>query len=446
MSGTEEPECTEASPEKPPEGEEIRRSGRKRKQSMIAIEAGRNSKKKSSSPDKMLTPAALGTPPTTPGDPFKRTDTIPRTPTGKPETKKQGQHAVDNKKQGQHDKTTRKTDEGTSGSDTLEEDRGAAGTVPSSRTPSNHDQRDAAMLASMQQMMRELQESMSRSIEESVSNATKKTNEQVKKLRDSVETRLSTTEKSVTDLRRSQAASEKRMEDIAKEVKATSDQLPALVRGIIEKEVKRAGPQERERSPSAGRRPRPLGRTNNNFEDRAAEEYWKSRSSLHLYPVLSEDKDQGVRDFLTIELEMTEDEIVDLEYEIKSLPNRPAPAPQHEVVVTFSSVEQRDRVKKLSKKLAGKEAGIRIDVPFRLRKSHRLLQTLAHQLKQKKPLMKRNIRFNDGAMDLAMDFTIDGNTWRTVDPVEAEAATRGRTTRSDSVSTEELSTLLDGDG
>lgn len=96
----------------------------------------------------------------------------------------------------------------------------------------------------------------------------------------------------------------------------------------------------------------------------------------------------------------------------------------------------------MSKNLAGKEGGIRIDVPFHLKGSHRQLQSLAFNMKTKKPSMRRNIRFNDNTMDLSMDFSFDGNSWKTVEPTEAAEAMRSRQERSSSVSTEELAEIL----
>ena len=41
-----------------------------------------------------------------------------------------------------------------------------------------------------------------------------------------------------------------------------------------------------------------------------------------------------------------------------------------------------------------------------------------------------------------MDFSFDGNSWKTVEPTEAAEAMRGRQERSSSVSTEELAEIL----
>ena len=76
----------------------------------------------------------------------------------------------------------------------------------------------------------------------------------------------------------------------------------------------------------------------------------------------------------------------------------------NEVVVKFSSVEVRDAVKQAAKELAGTSAGIRFEIPAWLQPSLKTLESLSYNLKQKNTDMRRNIKFDDHAMDLVIDF------------------------------------------
>ena len=67
----------------------------------------------------------------------------------------------------------------------------------------------------------------------------------------------------------------------------------------------------------------------------------------------------------------------------------------------------------MAKNLAGKNAGVRIDIPFNLRKSHSVLKNLAFSLIKCYPMMKRNIRFID-----EKNFCLSRENWRTVKPHE----------------------------
>ena len=48
-----------------------------------------------------------------------------------------------------------------------------------------------------------------------------------------------------------------------------------------------------------------------------------------------------------------------------------------------------------------------MQIPNFLQPSLKALETISYQLKQKFPRVKRNIKFNDGEMDLVLDFCTD---------------------------------------
>ena len=78
---------------------------------------------------------------------------------------------------------------------------------------------------------------------------------------------------------------------------------------------------------------------------------------------------------------------------------------QDVVVVVFADQEVRDAVKRAAKELAGDtEAGMRLELPRRLQPSLKALESVSYALKQRNKEMKRNIKFDDEAMDLVLDF------------------------------------------
>ena len=62
-----------------------------------------------------------------------------------------------------------------------------------------------------------------------------------------------------------------------------------------------------------------------------------------------------------------------------------------------------------------------MEIPYSLQPSLKALEALSYNLKQKNQKMKRNIRFDDMAKDLALDFNTDPETssWRRVSGAQA---------------------------
>ena len=99
---------------------------------------------------------------------------------------------------------------------------------------------------------------------------------------------------------------------------------------------------------------------------------------------------------------------------------------KHEAVVTFSTVEVRDIVRRAAKELAGSpEVGIRLEIPQFLQPSLKPLEAVSYSLKKKFPNTRRNIKFDDGRLDLVLDFCTDPSDvdqpWRKVRPDQAAA-------------------------
>ena len=152
--------------------------------------------------------------------------------------------------------------------------------------------------------------------------------------------------------------------------------------------------------------------------------YWAARRSLRVWPVSGPDLCQAASDFL-----------VDfLKQDLRSIPSREDMSVRvagsngkaknkDEVVIRFPDVTSRDAVRSAAFHLAGKKAGIRLEIPDSLRPSLRALETAAYNLKKKNPSMKRNVKFDDEVLDLIMDVRLDENSpWRKIRPEQALAA------------------------
>ena len=147
----------------------------------------------------------------------------------------------------------------------------------------------------------------------------------------------------------------------------------------------------------------PSLRTDKEGDDR----YWRARRSLRLWPVIGQDLNAAVANFLTQELQMDQDiadEIINFEIRrVRSAKGKHA----NEVIVAFPDVETRDAVRSAAPKLAGKkDKGMRLEIPESLRPSLRALESMSYLLKQANPTLKRNIKYDDEVLDLVMDIKL----------------------------------------
>ena len=94
-----------------------------------------------------------------------------------------------------------------------------------------------------------------------------------------------------------------------------------------------------------------------------------------------------------------------------------------EVIVRFPDVATRDAVRSAAFHLAGKNAGLRLEIPDTLRPSLRALESVAYNLKRTNPGMRRNVKFDDEKLDVVMDVRLnDSGTWKKIRPGQAMAA------------------------
>ena len=71
----------------------------------------------------------------------------------------------------------------------------------------------------------------------------------------------------------------------------------------------------------------------------------------------------------------------------------------------------------------GQECGVRLELPNHLKTNMQALQAVSYDIKQRHPDARRNVSFDDGVMDLALDFSMgDGQPWQRVSAKQARQA------------------------
>lgn len=176
---------------------------------------------------------------------------------------------------------------------------------------------------------------------------------------------------------------------------------------------------------------------------RKEDQYWAARQSVRLWPVQGPDLSEAVRTFMEERLLVDPDRVTSYAITVRKTQGRPREGVEHEVTVFFHNIADRDEVKAAARNLnPGEKCGVNIEVPHHLRGNYRVLQDLAFRLK-KKGSLRRNIRFNDDALDLEMSFSLNNGPWQTVLPAEARA-TYKENERRNSVSFQDLNEMISG--
>ena len=160
--------------------------------------------------------------------------------------------------------------------------------------------------------------------------------------------------------------------------------------------------------------------------DRQELRYWECRRAIRIRPVAGGNEREALIDYLKTYLLLDESFIGNMGCtKIERIPFGAKTKFKNEMVVTFSSVEARDIVQAAAVNLGahGPEIGVRLEIPNHLKKSMRVLQNASYALKQKHLAAKRNVLFDDEALDLRLDFCLeDGSPWRRMTPKQAIAA------------------------
>ena len=267
----------------------------------------------------------------------------------------------------------------------------------------------------------------------------------------------------VTHVTLSVDQNQRAIHEVRAEVERREVELPDKVRAIVNEALDRQSkPSSSARSSQpTGARPRRLGQSpvQSDRTDRATtsnreESYAVARRSLRLWPVSREGNlEERTREFLVNELCLDQQHAAGLAIEVRRAGGAAARQAdstravnvKDEVLVRFETARERDDVRTFAKNLERKGRGLRLEIPDHLWPNFRVLQQLAYELKVKNSNLRRNILFDDVNLDLKMDFSTDGNTWKTVLPAEArkslEKCRPGRARRQ-SVSGDELNSLL----
>lgn len=265
----------------------------------------------------------------------------------------------------------------------------------------------------------------------------------------------------VTDVTLGVDENQRAIHEVRAEVERREVELPGKVRSIVQEVLDGTRPHDRtrrHRSP-LGPRHRPLAGASERLPPdptaEAGEAFDIARRSLRLWPVSREGSlETRTREFLVSELLIDQDYAAALKLSVKrtvginrNRDKEPAGKVKDEVLVLFESRRERDEVRSHARNLEKKGRGLRLEVPDHLWPSFRVLQSLAYELKQKNPALRRNILFDDVARDLRMDFSHNASDWKTVTPTEARKSLqkcRPASVGKPAVSAAELDGLLGG--
>ena len=153
-------------------------------------------------------------------------------------------------------------------------------------------------------------------------------------------------------------------------------------------------------------------------EKRKEESYWTCRRALRLRPISLGNAEDQVKEFMTKHLGLS-DTFMDSvgPFTVQRVPFGPAARVKDEVVVTYRSTDVRDAVKGSAKNLAGKgrDYGVRLELPNHLKSAMKAIQAVSFDIKSKFEGERRNVLFDDGTLDLVLDFCIgEGKPWKRI--------------------------------
>ena len=244
----------------------------------------------------------------------------------------------------------------------------------------------------------------------------------------------------ITDVTISVDGNQRAIQEVRAEVERREVELPQKVKAIVQEALSKSG--FRHEATTAGQRPRGLPRNTPPLVDLETAEaallsppstsgkkedaYLLARRSIRLWPVSREGslRDRAVK-FLVNELLMDQQHASNLDFTVRRIGGTRQPgsaaAVKDEVLLAFASTRDRDEVRSYAKNLERRGRGVRLEVPDHLWPSFRVLQSIAFELKQKNGALKRNILFDDSAMDLKLDVFLN-EQWRTIYPAGARAS------------------------
>ena len=190
------------------------------------------------------------------------------------------------------------------------------------------------------------------------------------------------------------------------------------------------------------------------LEGRRERQYWERRRAVRLRPVGDGNDMDAVKTYLRDHLKIGSTSMASLGLERASMervPFGPSSKIKNEMIVRFPTVEARDLVKASARNLAskGQEYGVRHELPDHLKTAMGDLQALSYELKKKHPDVRRNVLFDDGSMDLVLDFCTEGNgSWKRITSAQArKRRLKGKGLREDrALDDDEIDILLGAGG
>ena len=180
------------------------------------------------------------------------------------------------------------------------------------------------------------------------------------------------------------------------------------------------------------------------------EDYWQCRRALRLRPIGRGEVHEEVRKFMISHLGLDEFFMESVgQFSAKRVPYGPAAKIRGEVIVSYQSTEVRDAVKSAAKNLAGKgsDYGVRLELPNHLKSAMSALQSASFELKSRYPQARRNVLFDDDALDLALDFCLEpekDSRWLRMTSDQAKKRKKRTPGARQALAEAELDDLLDG--
>ena len=260
--------------------------------------------------------------------------------------------------------------------------------------------------------------------------------EELKKSEERMSGRLAGVEQGVTELRSGLANLEERVDKVERSVEERMDELLAE-RNIV---------PTRQRSL---RSDQPILEAAQSTRETR---YWKARKSLRIWPVRGSGNEMhdNLMRFLVDKLKVGEDVLEDVNScHIRRVPKSNSPNVTHEIVVEFPTIDVRDAIKSSAFNLAGdRSAGIRLEVAHHLMSNFKALSNASFKIKKKFPQCKRNLRYDDDALDLILDFKPKTDSpWKRLRPEQARIIedTDGRVEEMSASDVSEMLELEDDD-
>ena len=234
----------------------------------------------------------------------------------------------------------------------------------------------------------------------------------------------------IGDLGERMEKTERRMDGLVEEVHSIVDQKLARVvefgksssalDPVVSKETGGREPNSYALAVMSGGKPT-LKRTEKKSDE---EWYWECRRSLRMRPILAGNDKEEVDNYMRQYLGLSSAQIDSLgPYSVRRVPFGPSAKIKNEVVVTYQTTEARDVVKGAARNLAGKSSdyGIRLELPNYLKSAMTALQSVSYSVKQRFPLARRNVLFDDSTLDLVLDIcTGEGQEWRRITSAQAK--------------------------